>query len=93
MQIFYPPESLAVFLCFIIWPVLQTIAAVICKILPDNFFSPYSVFFKSHKWEQNGQIYRKIFRIHQWKKFLPDSGMIIQGSYKKSRFMILQNRV
>jgi len=44
MQIFYPPESLAVFLCFITWPVLQTIAAVICKILPDNFFSPYSFF-------------------------------------------------
>ncbi len=60
MQIFYPPESLAFFLCFIIWPVLQTIAAVICKILPVNFFSPYSFFFKSHKWEQNGQIYKDI---------------------------------
>lgn len=50
------------------------LAALICLNLPDRFFTPNSWFFKSHKFEKQGQIYQKLFLVNRWKHLLPDGG-------------------
>ena len=83
MQIFFIPKPLAVILCFILWPVLQIAAAAVCHKLPERFLSYSSFFYRSHGWEKGGEIYRRILRVHMWKKLLPDSTDFIKGGYRK----------
>jgi glycosyl-4,4'-diaponeurosporenoate acyltransferase len=63
-------------LCFLVWPVLQVLAALICFYLPDRFFSPNSFFFRTHGFEKNGEIYETLFRVSRWKHRLPDGGAV-----------------
>lgn len=83
MQIFFLPKPLAILLCFILWPALQTAAAFICHKLPERLLLHSSFFYRSHGWEKGGEIYRRIFKVQRWKKFLPDSATFIKGGYKK----------
>ena len=82
MQLIYLSDEITIVLCFIVWPVLQVGAALICLYLPDRFFSPDSIFFRTYSFEKEGLIYDRIFRIRRWKHLLPDGGMI----YKKRGF-------
>lgn len=83
MQIFFPSRPLAILICFPLWYFYQSMAARICLKLPERSFSPYAPFFRSHGWEDGGKTYQRILRVHTWKKFLPDSGSLIRGSYRK----------
>jgi len=86
MRIVSLPDAWTFGLCFIIWPVLQIAAALICLNLPDRFFSPESFFFKTHRFEKNGRIYDRIFRVSRWKHLLPDGGTVLRkrGFKKKT---------
>lgn len=85
MQIFFLPDLTAILLCFIIWPLLQVLAAFICRMLPDRFLNAGSFYFKPHSWEKSGRIYEHVFKIRKWKKYLPDGGAAVKGGYRKKR--------
>jgi len=76
MRLITLPDVLTIIVCFIVWPVLQVGAALICLNLPDRWFSPNSFFFRMHRFEKEGRIYDRIFRVSRWKHLLPDGGMI-----------------
>lgn len=76
MRIIFLPDIFTILLCFIIWPVLQVSAALICLKLPDGIFSPDLFLFRSHSFEQEGRIYDKIFLVRRWKHLLPDGGTV-----------------
>ncbi len=76
MRIIFLPDIWALILCFIVWPVLQVGAALICISLPGRFFSPNSFVFRAHGFEKDGLIYDSIFRVSRWKHLLPDGGMV-----------------
>ncbi|MBR1955551.1 MAG: hypothetical protein IKA29_06500 [Clostridia bacterium] len=46
------------------------------RIYPRSWFCENRFPYKSHKWESDGQVYRKI-GIHKWKTKLPDASVII----------------
>ena len=83
MQILFLPPLPTVVICFLIWPLLQVAAAYLCVKIPDRRYVPSSFFFRSHKWEKEGRIYDKIFKVSSWKGFLPDGGAITSGGYRK----------
>jgi glycosyl-4,4'-diaponeurosporenoate acyltransferase len=83
MQVVFLPEWMAITLCFILWPILQVSAALICLKTPDRCFSPLSFLYRSHDWEKNGAIYKTVLKVHRWKKLLPDGGAVIKGGYRK----------
>ena len=89
MQIFFIPKPLAIVLCFIIWPLIQIAAALVCHKLPERFLSYSSFFYRSHSWEKGGEIYRRIFRVHRWKRLLPDSADYIKGGYRKKSMEVI----
>ena len=78
MRVIFLPEVLTFLLCFIVWPVLQVAAALICLYLPDRYFSPDSLFFRAHRFEKEGRIYDSVFRVSRWKHLLPDGGAILK---------------
>ncbi|MDD4200319.1 MAG: hypothetical protein PHS19_02905 [Eubacteriales bacterium] len=78
MRVIFLSEVLTILLCFLVWPVLQVTAALICLYLPDRFFSPDSFFFRTHPFEKEGRVYDHIFRVRHWKHLLPDGGAILK---------------
>lgn len=87
MQIFFLPPLIAILLCFIVWPLLQVTAALICTQLPDRFFDYTAWFYQAHSWEQDGVIYEKLFRVRRWKKYLPDGGSLVKGGFEKKKLV------
>lgn len=76
MQIIFLPTWLTILICFPLWFALQWIASYICLHLPESIFAPESFFFKTHGFEEEGQIYEKLFRLRSWKHLLPDGGVV-----------------
>lgn len=76
MRILFLPESWTLLLCFIVWPVLQVGAALLCLNLPDRFFSPNRFLYRAHRFEKEGRIYDSIFHVSRWKHLLPDGGAV-----------------
>lgn len=76
MQIIFLPEIWTILLCFILWPILQIAAALICLYLPDRFFSGNTVLFRTYRFEKEGRIYEQLFRVKRWKRLLPDGGTV-----------------
>lgn len=87
MQIIFLPTVWTVIICFVVWPVLQITAAIICLNLPDRLFCPNSYFFRSHSFEKNGQIYEKFFKVKKWKHLLPDGGTVWKKRGFKKRHL------
>ncbi len=86
MQIIFLSEALTIILCFLVWPVLQVGAALICLNMPDRCFLPDGFFFRTHRFEKGGQLYDRIFKVSRWKHLLPDGGMVCKKrGFKKKR--------
>lgn len=85
MRIIHLPPPGAILLCFILWALFQLLAVYICLRIPDRYFRPNSFLYKSHKWEADGEIYRRIFKVNRWKKYLPDGGKIMKNGYGKRK--------
>lgn len=88
MRLIFLPDGWTILLCFVLWPILQVAAALICLKIPDRFFSPAGFFYRAHRFEQNGRIYDKLFRVGRWKHLLPDGGMVWKKrGYQKKRLI------
>jgi len=86
MRVIFLPDTLTIILCFLVWPVLQVTAALICLYLPDRYFSPDSFLFSAHRFEKEGRIYDSVFRVSRWKHLLPDGGAILKKrSFSKKK--------
>jgi len=89
LQIFYFSDLYTVILFFILWPAFQVIAALLSLVMKNSRFSSKSFLYRCRKWEDGGKIYQKIFRVRNWKKYLPDGGALIKGGYAKKHLLTL----
>jgi len=88
MRILFLSDIASLVLCFIVWPVLQVGAALVCLGLPDRVFSPDRFFYRAHRFEKQGRIYDSIFRVSRWKHLLPDGGTVWKKrGYAKRRLL------
>lgn len=76
MRILFLSDTWTILLCFLVWLCLQTGFAFFCLFLPNRYFAPDGLIFRSHCWEKEGQIYEKLFNVKRWKHLLPDGGMV-----------------
>lgn len=83
MRFIFFSSKITILLCFIIWPLLQVASALVCLKIKDARLSYRSFFYKCYSWENDGKIYKKIFKVHIWKKLLPDGGAIVKNGFKK----------
>lgn len=76
MRFIYLSDPVTILLCFVLWPVLQIGAALLCLVLPDSVFSSDNFLFRDYSFENGGAIYQSLFRVRSWKNHLPDGGKV-----------------
>lgn len=72
MRLIELPDLWTLALCFVVWPILQVGAALLCLALPNRFYRYDSYLFRQHRWEDGGRIYERLFHVRRWKHLLPD---------------------
>ena len=85
MRILNLSTGLTVALFFVIWPIFQFTAFHVASKIFDCYLSPYAKAFRPLAWEKNGEIYNSLFRIHRWKRYLPDGGAIVKKDFNKKK--------
>lgn len=50
----------------------------------DEWLDNQKKWFQPRKWEKNGDIWQSVFRVRQWKRYLPDGSMFIKSSYDQT---------
>lgn len=83
MQIFHPNTLVMFLLIFLLWPTFQLGSALWALKIKDSNFHFDSFFFKTHRWENKGLIYERLFLVQKWKKHLPDGGGAFKNGYRK----------
>lgn len=83
MQILFFPKPIAILLCFFLWAALQLAASWVCLKLPERMLDWRIFPFRTFDWERGGEFYQKWFRVHQWKRHLPDGGALRGEEYRK----------
>lgn len=68
-------------------PLIQIVGAIIATLTPENNLSTDSWLFKLRSWEKNGAIYKRIFKVHKWKKYLPDGAKYFKGDFEKKNML------
>ena len=61
--------------CVIYYAGTGIVGFILGRLLPKNRFDPESVWFRCHRFEQNGKIYEKL-RIKRWQNRVPDMSKI-----------------
>lgn len=79
MRVIFLSDIDTFLLCFLVWPVIQVGAALICLYLPNRFFSPHSRIFRAFSWEREGRFYDNVFRVSSWKHMLPDGSILAKS--------------
>lgn len=83
MQILFLPKFVAIPLCFLLWALIQFAVSILCIKTPNRYFDVAKFPFAPFGFENNGAFYRKWFRVHKWKKYLPDGGVLMGSDFRK----------
>lgn len=62
---------------------------IICMVLPRSFFEPTKKLYVTRKWEKNGNLYIKNFKIKKWKDYLPQ--FVAKGGFSKKHLPSSKN--
>lgn len=83
MQIFFISKGATILSFFIVWPLMQLLITFICNHIKLEQFNLNSFIFKTRKFEDNGNFYKRVFKIHKWKHFLPDGAKTHKSGFEK----------
>lgn len=78
------PELWIIILDFVVWFFFHMALSIACMKIPDAWFRTTDKGFKPFAWEKKGEIWNQIFRIRNWKRFLPDGSTIVKTAYNKT---------
>ena len=68
----------------IIWLILHYGISALCFRIPLAYFLEERPFYRMASWEQDGEIWNRLFHVKKWKKHLIDGSSIVKKSYNKS---------
>ena len=78
MRLIHLPTFWTVVIDFIAWFIIH-MGVVLCVIhIPSKSFDPEGWLYRTRRWEKSGGIYTKIFKIKQWKEYLPDGSKLLK---------------
>lgn len=73
-----------ILLDFVMWFIFHMGISLWMMRVPDEWLARTEKGFRPWSWEKNGEIWHQIFRIGDWKKFLPDGSLIVKKAYNKT---------
>ena len=71
------------------WPLIQLIITMIGNSFSDDKFDVNRFWLKTRKWEDGGNFYKRVFKIHYWKHLLPDGARTNKNGFRKKRLKAL----
>ena len=78
MRLIYLTTFWTVVIDFIAWFIIHMGVVLLIIHIPSKSFDPEGWLFRSRRWEKNGNIYTKIFKIRKWKEYLPDGSKLLK---------------
>ena len=77
------PSLPTIFLDIAIWMIIHMGVSYLITHIPRSSFDTEFWLYKQRKWEKDGKIYIRIFRLKKWKKRLPDGAASFKKGFKK----------
>lgn len=77
------PDIWIIIIDIVLWAAIHMIVAFGATQMKADRFNPDSWLYRQKKWEKNEHLYTRIFRIKQWKEFLPDGAAWFSGGFAK----------
>jgi glycosyl-4,4'-diaponeurosporenoate acyltransferase len=77
------PSAPTILLDIAVWLIIHVGVSYLMTHIPLNSFDARSWLYKQRKWEKDGKIYVRIFRLRKWKKRLPDGAALFRKGFKK----------
>lgn len=65
------------------WGFFQMGISIFMVKVADSYYERESYFYRSFSWEKNGQLWQDLFKVNEWKKYLPDSSAILKEAFNK----------
>ena len=66
-----------------VWLIIHVGVSYLMTHIPLSSFDTRFWLYKQRKWEKDGKIYVRIFRLKKWKKRLPDGAALFKKGFKK----------
>jgi glycosyl-4,4'-diaponeurosporenoate acyltransferase len=73
------------------WMIIHMGVAYLMTHIPLSSFDTGFWLYKQKKWEKEGKIYVRIFRLKKWKKRLPDGAALFKKGFKKKHLKELDD--
>ncbi|MBN1798740.1 MAG: hypothetical protein JW822_09185 [Spirochaetales bacterium] len=85
MRILYVSTFLTIIIDILVWLIIHLGISYLTYRIPVTLFKEKAWLYKERSWEKSGQIYKKIFKIKNWKGLLPDGAVFFKKGFHKSR--------
>lgn len=72
-----------VFLIAAVWVAIHIGSGYIAHRIPLEWFLRDRALFRTRRFESDGRLYRRVFRVHRWKDALPEAGAAFEGGFAK----------
>jgi glycosyl-4,4'-diaponeurosporenoate acyltransferase len=82
MQIIFLSDIGTVIMDICAWVFFHLSIGFWCSRIPVSFFNTKKPFYITKKWENEGEIYQKLFRVKSWKKYIPSGGSLYTNTFK-----------
>ncbi len=74
------------------WYFFHLFISWIARLLPDDFFERHAEWFQTKRWEQDGFLWQRLFRVRSWKNKLPDGTQIIKKGFDKRHLLSVDHQ-
>ena len=82
MRRIFLPTMQTIILDIVMWVIFHFSIGYLSARIPIQKFNPDNFLFKTHKWEKNGLIYDKIFKVKSWKGIIPSGAALYTDAYE-----------
>jgi glycosyl-4,4'-diaponeurosporenoate acyltransferase len=83
IMLLHLPSLPTIFLDIAIWMIIHMGVSYLMTHIPLSSFDNELWLYKQRKWEKDGKIYVRIFRLKKWKKRLPDGAALFKKGFQK----------
>jgi glycosyl-4,4'-diaponeurosporenoate acyltransferase len=90
-MLLYLPTLPTILLDIAAWLIIHMGVSYSMTHIPRRSFDTGFWLYKQRKWEKDGKIYVRIFRLRKWKKRLPDGAALFKKGFKKKHLKELDN--
>ena len=85
MRIFYLSEIGTIIFDILVWICFHLGIGYRYSQLPIERFDPRDRKYLPRKWEKNGEIYQRLFKVKAWKSIIPSGAKMYKGAFEVKR--------